>query len=410
MVYTHFQMYSALLISIWLLHLLQVFTPETGFDALWYHLPVAQAMVEHGGLVYIPGLYQSVNPLFSDLFFTVGYMFGGALGTKVVAYLFGLATLWVSFLLSKRLLKGDYVWWSVICISLIHTIAWQSASFYVDVAKAFWELGAIYMLIVAIEQRVLSTKLAWLVGLLIGASVGTKAFSIILIPFFACSIWIYSRSKDQIKNTLMYVLGILLLSGPFYLHTFIHTGEFFYSISHHIGKLNEIGGNATVLGYIMKRLVELPLSPIALLVSRDYVSPMLVACIPILISYRKHIQTSQTFSFLTTFVAYQWLIWWFVPPTSTRYALSGFIVLVILVVWGLEQLSHGANRGHAMIINGIFALAVLTTLIPRLFVTVRSIQYIRGTQTQKEYLELFRDGHIDQHMDRWYGMNESKAP
>lgn len=388
-----------------LLHFLQIFTPETGFDALWYHLPVAHAIVQHGGLVYIPELYQSVNPLFSDLFFAVGYAFDGAFGTKVVAYLFMLATVGVSYLLARKVLKPEYVGWAVICVSLIHTIAWQSASFYVDVAKALWELLALYVLVKAIDSKKISRKTAWVVGLLVGASVGTKAFSILLVPFFAGILWIYQDKLKSWQNIFLFICGIAFIAGPFYLHTYIHTGNPFYTLTQHIGKLHEIGGTDSLWRYLLIRIAMLPYSPLALLTARDYVSPVLIACLPVLIAFRKQLLSSHVLTLLTTFAAYQWLIWWFIPPTSTRYALSGFVILIILIIWGLEQLQHTMPDKQRHVIRWILTLAVVTALIPRLIVAMRSIYYLSGKQTQEGYLQQFRDGNIDQHMDRWYELS-----
>jgi len=134
------------LIIIWLSHLVQVFVPETGFDALWYHLPIVKAMVENRGLVYLPNLYQSVNPLFADLFFALGYVVLGDLGTKIVAYLFALGLMVVSYLLARKYLNRN---WSLLLITLVSTfqvVSWQSASFYIDLAKAFFEITALLFL------------------------------------------------------------------------------------------------------------------------------------------------------------------------------------------------------------------------------------------------------------------------
>ena len=163
-----------LLILIWMSHLVQVFTPEAGFDAVWYHLPVVKAISEQKKLVFIPELYQSTNPLFSDLIFGVGFIFAGELGSKIVAYLFGLAVIVSSYILSRKLLNRSWSLIVILTVSTFQVVAWQSASFYVDVAKAFWEISSILTLLrwKDTQQR----KWLFVSALLFSASLATKLF------------------------------------------------------------------------------------------------------------------------------------------------------------------------------------------------------------------------------------------
>ena len=59
--------------GLWLMHSVGVLMPETGFDAVWYHLPIILRNMEVGSFVYQPALYQSLNPLFSDTLFLLGW-------------------------------------------------------------------------------------------------------------------------------------------------------------------------------------------------------------------------------------------------------------------------------------------------------------------------------------------------
>lgn len=390
---------KATFICIWISHFLQVLTPETGFDALWYHLPVAKAIVQHGGLVYLPQLYQSVNPLFSDLFFTAGYAIGGMLGAKVVASLFGLATVWIASKIARFFLKNEYVLWTAILISLMQVVAWQSASFYVDVAKAFWELCALYVLLKGIAEKQISLKSCVLIGLFLGASMGTKAFSIVLFPFYAVAVSYFLKKKTHLAG---FIAASLVFSLPFYAFAYLHTGDAFYTLHHHAGKLAEIGRTDSWTHYLIRQFITLPYSYIALVFARDYVSPLIIASLPLLWFYRKTIRQSHQLMLCAGFAGYQWLLWWFLPPTSTRYALSGFIVLLILILWSYVEMTQ---KGHILAKKAIVSVLVASTLlllIPRIYVNIRSLRYILGHQTQSEYLQQFRDGNIDRHIDNWY--------
>lgn len=197
------------LIVVWFSHLVGVFTPEVGFDAVWYHLPVAKAIMEQGSLVYLPELYQSVNPLLSDLFFTIGYWLGGELGAKVVAYFFGLSLIVASYKLSRQFLTKTWSLWLILLVSTFQVIAWQSSSFYVDVAKASWELWSLHCLLrwwYEWQPRQLIAS-----GLLFGFSLGTKLFSLILWPLMVVFVW-----SAGLLPSLIFTISSLLPALPFY--------------------------------------------------------------------------------------------------------------------------------------------------------------------------------------------------
>lgn len=139
--------YTYLFIIIWSFHFLQVLVPETGFDSLWYHLPVVSHIAKNNGLQFLPSLYQSVNPLFADLYFSTGFSVLGIVGAKLIAYIFALLFVFASYSLSRLFLSRKY---SLIIVSLISTfqvVAWQSSSFYVDVAKGFFEITGLLFLL-----------------------------------------------------------------------------------------------------------------------------------------------------------------------------------------------------------------------------------------------------------------------
>src|SRR5258708_1946884 len=93
------------LVVIWFIHLLGVFVPETGFDAVWYHLPIVSEFAKLHRVMYLPDFYQSLNPLWSDLIFLHGYQLAGEIGAKFVAYIFGLSFLFVSYQLAREVMN-----------------------------------------------------------------------------------------------------------------------------------------------------------------------------------------------------------------------------------------------------------------------------------------------------------------
>lgn len=400
------------LLLIWLSHAVQLLTPETGFDALWYHLPVAQAVLENQGLVYVPELYQSLNPLFSDLYFTVGFLFAGTAGAKLIGYCFGLLLVASCYFLARVFLNVRYSLWLVCCVSLLQVVAWQAASFYVDIARAVWEVTALWVLL----QFPLTKKTSIAIGLLLGAGMATKLFSFVLLPVFIGLILITeqrSRTQKVVASILMAIAAVFV-ALPYYFYSYQHTGNPLFAISLHLTQLAHIGGEASHLKYVWQRVVRLPFLPFALAVSRDYVGPLSLIGVGIaswFVLMRRRV--SRELSVLAYFAVSQLLIWWLVPPLSTRYAVSGFIVLTLLGVYGLSRterlFSTTMHKKYwyvtEWLVPTILWVTVVVLLIPRILVNYRSLQFILGKQTQSQYLTQFLDGNSDSVLYSWYGQD-----
>ncbi len=389
------------IILIWISHLVQVFTPEVGFDAVWYHLPVIKAVLEQQKLVFLPDLYQSANPLFSDLIFGIGFFWAKELGTKVVAYLFGLILVVTSYFLSKKLV-GHF--WSLIIVLVISTyqvVAWQSASFYIDVAKATWEILTLLCLFKWREDR--NNKLLVISGLTFGASLATKLFSLFLLPLFLGLVWLWSQKK-KIKSSLSFLLSSLVLPSPFYLWSFINTGIPFYSFSQHLIKLGEIGGESSLGLYLLERSSFLLTLPSEIIFGRDYTSFLLILFLPIVLwSFKSIIQNKRLLG-LAIFTVWQTGLWWYLPPLSTRYALSGFIVWIIISIWSVRKLIDKNDRFFKPVLISIL-LSVMINFIPRIGVNLRSLRYLNGQQNKQQYIHQFFDGNIDRHLINWYQLD-----
>lgn len=399
--------------AVWLLHSLGILTPETGFDSLWYHLPVLKTILEKG-LFFSPNLYQSVNPLFSDFLFLPGLQLAGNFGTKTVAYLLGLSLIFVTYALSRLLLNRNWSLINVLIVSTFQVITWQSSSFYVDVAKAFWEVSTLYLLLL-LQQKIKnqsfhindSWSLIALSGACLGASVATKVFSILLVPFFLCILLLLLKNisvKEKLFAVVQFVTAMLIVATPFYWNSYHFTGNMFYSITVHLEKLHEIGGQSSLITYVFERIINVPFSLSALFFTRDYTSPLLVLLLPFIFIYYKTIKKNDVLIFLSVFSFYQLLLWWFIPPLSTRYALAGFITLLILEIKLLTEWLKTHNKYKKYILIGMLVITCIM-FIPRLFVTVRALPYITGKQTQTEYLQHFYDGNVDRHIETWYRNN-----
>lgn len=386
---------SIFFIIVWISHLIQVFVPETGFDAVWYHLPVIKLVTQNHGLSFSPNFYQSLNPLFSDLIFGLGFFTLTDLGAKLVAYLFGLSLIIVSYQLSLRFLNKTFALLFIFMISTFQVISWQSASFYVDVAKAFWELSSLWLLLIYLEDD--KKSISYLTGsaLNFSASLATKAFSILLTPFWLLIILM----KKRYASVFIFLTIAVILPVPFFIHSYLETGDFFYLYHQVSPSLLSVSGYQSLPIYLREKTLGLLISPIVLAFSSDYICSGILLLLPMIVWKIKIINAKFETKVLLIFSAWQWLIWWYVPPLSTRYALSGFITLSLLLIWLVSKLKYYKIK---RLIFGLLIISIWINILPRLYVNLRSSRYLLGFENKEQYLQQFYDGWTDDVLKKWH--------
>jgi hypothetical protein len=231
--------------------------------------------------------------------------------------------------------------------------------------------------------------------LFFSASLATKLFSVVLVPVF---VYIYQFKKFFSKKIILNIF--LLFSIPFlyYYFAYIKTGNPFYSLAVHAQKIQEIGGQQNFLIFIFYKIISLPQSLVLFIIARDYVAPILIFSIFPIALHIKEILKNKKQKILLVFACAQWIVWWFVPPLSTRYAISGFVVLLIL---GLTVFVKQKYK-YTAIIFSLLTIYILISMIPRILVAKRSFKYILTPQTNKDYFEQFYDGSIDEKINNWY--------
>ncbi len=373
-------------------HLVQVFVPETGFDAVWYHLPVIDTLVNNG-FIAESNLYQLLYPLWSDMLFVPGYVIASDFGTKLTAYAGMLTLLFVTYVLSRRFLSIKRSLTVVLLVSTFQVVSWQAASFYIDVFMAAFILAAFWRVIVvathAPHER-LSRLLAAAIWL--GFAMGSKHFNLVLILPFAFAIWLHYQSFFA---AIFGVVVSLVVASPWYVHAYLQTGQLLYPAFIHLNELTNTPEQGTA-SFILRRIVSFPISFITILVTRDYLSPILIVLLPALYLIRKKLHPP-LLAILGLTLA-EWVIWWFIPPFSTRYALAGFICAVILIaVWGSQL------RNQTVFLT-IWLLLALVVFLPRLSVNLRSFRYVFFQQSREQYLEQFFDGNADDKLKKWHAL------
>lgn len=402
-VLTRFQrLLLVMLACIWTSHFLQVLVPETGFDAVWYHLPVLQQLVLSNGFTTSPTLYQLLYPLWSDLAYLPAFVLARDLGAKVTAFGGGIALVFSTFALSRMYLTRTWSLLTVLTVSTFQVVAWQSASFYIDVFIACFIVGGMWHLLFAHGQSHAESKVSVVLnlcaaGVLFGFAIGSKHFNIaLLVPIGLSTVFLFRKIQPSLLTII--ISGIVAM--PWYIHAYNHTQQWLYPALSHWSDLTGATGSPSSLQYLFERFISLPLSLIKVVIARDYVSPIVVLA-PFVIAYLwlKN-RISKNMLPLVIFFVFQWGIWWFIPPLSSRYALAGFIIAVILVAIFFQNFVRSRRITTAVI--SILLLMSIVNMIPRLYVNYRSLMFLSGQQSKEEYLHQFLDGNLDGPLRKWH--------
>ena len=107
-------------------HFIGVLVPETGFDAVWYHLPITQVFLNRGWDGFIPELYQSAMPHLGSLIFVLPYVVFGVVGIKLFTYILVWLMIVLMYRIAKPLIGIRYALFGCLIFFTFHTVGWQA--------------------------------------------------------------------------------------------------------------------------------------------------------------------------------------------------------------------------------------------------------------------------------------------
>jgi len=217
---------------------LLVLTPETGKDALIYHLAVPKLYLRHHGFYFIPGNVFSGYPLLGEMHYLPALFFNNDLLAKAIHFALLCGTLLGVGLLTRFLLSAHaFPALSMLLFASIPSVFAVSHAAYNDLFVAYFTLAALY----AYLRWSAEEKWGWLVfcAIFSGAASACKYTALLLLPLGLLGIlWAYSRRKGNllpaIRHILLYAAVAFLAGAPFYLKNWFVTGNPFYPFFYEI--------------------------------------------------------------------------------------------------------------------------------------------------------------------------------
>jgi hypothetical protein len=380
--------------------LLLVLTPETGKDALIYHLAVPKLFLKHQGFYFIPGNIFANYPLHSEMLFLVGLFLGGDTLAKGVHFLALLCVLLGMWQFMRARSEHAYPSLSIVLFLTIPTVYISSHTANNDLFLTLYSLAAVFAFINWCEHP----QKGWivLVGFFSGLAVACK-YTLLILPvagFFGILLVLNRRNNDNktvFHTLLLYLMALLVAGSPFYLKNWIVTNNPFYPFLYGIfgGRgwepeqassydlfVRNLGMGRTWLDYL---LLPWNISFRAELNSSRFdglLGPLFILTLPFAIGIRR---ISVTMKVIAVYCAITFLFW-ASSAQQLRYLMPVFPFLAIitgsiLTCYRKRTLLFGML---SLIIAG--GLAFNLYHISRDFIKASPVGVVMGTESREAYL------------------------
>jgi len=358
-----------------LVNLVGVLGPELGFDALWYHLTLPKIYLQSGKIFFIPGnlFYYSAMPRLTEMLYLVTLFFtpGGILA-KVSHLTFGFLAALALYFLAKRYLSRR---WSLLTVLVFYSsliVGWESISAYVDLARTFFEILALSLFLSWGEKEDWGSQ--GKVGLLIesavmlGLAVSTKLLALASLPVFLILILIYSRKK---LFAFYYLLFTLLIPLPWFIFSFIHTGNPVFPVFS--GILDQ--AHNLVLTNPLQDLWQLFYQP------QDPISPVFLIFLPVLV-----LGGIGQFGLIGKYVGLSLFFWYLTPKTG-----GARFILPYLPAWSLllGQVFSKKPKFWQKTFLVVCCFSALINISYRFLANKKFLPVILGQVSQDQFLEKY---------------------
>lgn len=420
---------NRLLIAALITLILSVFmlgsVPPTSRDALTHHLAIPKLWIENGSIYPIHHLVFSYYPMNIELLYLIPLYYGNDIIPKYIHYLFGLATAWMIFsYLKKRTSKPLALFGSFLFLST-PIIVKLSTTAYVDLGLIFFSWGSIYQLIQWCHSRY-SFKHLIFSAILCGLCLGTKYNGLLVLCLLTLFIpIIYSRTisenqynfKRAVGYPIVFIFIAFSVYSPWMIRNFRLTGNPIYPLYNKqiSGKSDETTfSNMSMKPWMQRKLIYKESAMQTLLIplrvffqGKDdnpryfdgKLNPILLFFPLILLIMRRN--DNKIFKiemlFFASFTALFILYASFMVDMRIRYIAPVIPLLIILTVFGLQELLKWINSFNISWIRVVCLCVLFTAVIffislnisytIELFHKVNPVPYISGKISREDYLK-----------------------
>lgn len=392
-----------LLAALLALDLALALAPETGKDALIYHLAVPKEYLKRGGFFFIPGNVFANYPLLGEMAYIPALFLKGEILAKLLHFgaLAGVLAGMRSFSL-RHVPENDYPRTGLLLFAAIPAVFAVSHTANVDLFVVLYALAALFAYANWTEEG----RGGWLAlaGAFTGAALSCK-YTALLLPFLGVlAILVEARrrnapDREALGNLLRYLAPAAILGVPFYLKNLVLTGNPFHPFLYGLfggrgwdaeqarlydALVEHLGMGRGWIDYLM-----LPWN-VSLRAQADsprfdgILGPVFLFALPFLVGVRRTgapLKAALAFSLL-------WFLFWASSAQLTRYLLPVFPFLALAV--GVALTWHRSRPGRWP--HGLLAAVVAGGLafggyyIAREFGKTSPLGVIAGAESRADYV------------------------
>lgn len=354
-------------------NLIGVLGPEISFDALWYHLTLPKLYLQNNLIFHIPGglLYYSDMPKNMEMIYIAALSFGNEIFAKFFHYIFGLLALVATYKLSRKFFDKNISLISSLIFYSSLVIGWQSITAGVDLTRTFFEIVALYKLIEWFEKKQLKHLI--FSALMLGFSISIKSVALSSLLIFVSFIAAYellnkTRVTGIVRDIFTFSLISLLISLPWFLFSYLNTGNPFYPLF----------DSRFVFNYTNNILNTISLFTS----SADPISPVYLILFPLIIFYFKNY--SKTLKLLVFFSLTSVIIWYFTSAIGgSRFYLPYLPVLSVSVAGVFKYIKSDKLKNYLIF---LILLVSLSSIGYRFLANTKYIPVILGEESKSEFL------------------------
>jgi len=354
--------------------------PELAFDAIWYHLTLPKLYLLNHAVIHISGglLYYSDMPKLIEMLYTAALVFNNEILAKLIHFSFGLLTCLALYKLSRKFFSPMFSMISVVIFYSNLVVSWQSITAYVDLARTFFEIMALWGFINWVETK----KQKWLFesAIMLGLTISAKLLAIGSLVIFSLLIIFYSiYKKKTLKNLstglFFYWFIGLLIPLPWFVFSFVNTGNPIYPFFTDIYKTYFDFSLLNPLRFLSQMWVMF--TQLA-----DPISPIYIVFLPLaVIFFRKF---NEKIKVIVLYSILSIIIWYVTPRTG-----GGRFIMPYLPAFSMISVGVIREIREIRVKRVLICLVIFFSLFSIFYRGVANAKYlpvILGKETKSEFL------------------------
>ncbi len=212
-----------------IIYVFNAMTPETRHDPYDYHLTIPTIYLANHSIVEIPWHVFSYMPKNCEIVYGLALAIGEDHLVKLLHLMFGCLCILTIASFIKKIISHEAALLTALLVITIPLFGFVATASYIDLGRAFWELGALYLLSIVWDKPKSGARAQFFIlsGLFAGMALGTKyvSFMVFFIPYLMLvliTLW-KLRRDSVIRLTILWSLAVLIPVAPWMICNMIWT-------------------------------------------------------------------------------------------------------------------------------------------------------------------------------------------